>query len=328
MADREEYLLVWSEDRGAGPRLFAKRVRANGLPVGGAGGGAWELTGPTGPGGVKGEQRWPALADGLVVWSERLPGGTDFDLYAQRLFTNSRASGAAKLVAGGPGDQRYAAVTGLGGDWLFVWSEDTNDLGDVMGRRVNNALFPRSEAFPIAQGPGVAEDPAITPDLSEPGAFLVVWTDDRNGNRDLFGTRVSANGLPRGGPQLGHFALTDSPEDDYAPAVLAGSGADRRFGSDRHSLLTWTHDDPANGPDVVARRLAANGLPRGGPFGLADGPGLQAWPAVAERGGTADDAPEWLVVWVSDATGTQDILGVEVGLNGLARRNVRVLSGD
>lgn len=74
--EREEYVLVWVEDRGAGNRIFAKRVRANGLPVGGRSAGDWELTGATGAGaaaGQKGDQLAPAIIGDLVVWSEKAP---------------------------------------------------------------------------------------------------------------------------------------------------------------------------------------------------------------------------------------------------------------
>jgi hypothetical protein len=330
--EQDQHLLVWVEDRGAGNRLHAKRVRSNGLPVGGATGGDWELTGDTADpaaGPPKGDQRQPALADGLVVWSEKLPGGTDHDLFAQRLFTNGRANGRPVMIAGGPGNQMHPSVVGSGrsGEWLVVWSEDTTDAGDILGVRISAALTQRSNVFEVAKGPGTAEDPTISRDLLTADAFLVLFTDDRSGNRDIWGTRVTSAGLPRGGPVGGAFAIVTSQENDYAPRLASFTAPNSRItgpavrdpgGSPRHILL-WTRDSLTDGPDVMAQRLFSNGLPQGTEYVLAGGAGAQRNPTQASRG---------LVAWETDTAGTFDILGVEVEANGFARRSVRPLVVD
>ena len=324
LAQQEEILVVWAEDRGAGPRVLAKRVRANGLPVGGPAGGEWAAAGTADPTGLKGDQRWPAVADGLLVWSERLPGATDFDLYAQRLFSNGRAQGRPTLVAGGPGDQRYGDVAASGDGWLVVWSDDASDGGDVLGRRLSAALTAQGAAFPIAQGPGVAEDPVIGRDPGDPRYFLVLYSDDRNGNRDIYGTRVAQTGLPRGGPAGGQFPVVQSPEDDYAPALaVAYLAAERPNQDSARNVLLWTTDTVTDGPDVLGQRLGANGLPLGRSFTVAGGPGNQSRPGV-----TLNGPEEWLAVWQADRGGTLDVLSVDVRANGIPRPTRRVLAGD
>jgi hypothetical protein len=356
LAEREEFVVVWTEDRGAGARIYAKRVNANGIAVGGADGGEWVAVRPAaGAPATPGEQRWPSVIPGLVVYSERAPGATDFDLYAQRLFDNGRPTGAPMLIQGGPGDQRYADVVpmargGSGGEFLIVWSEDTRDAGDVMGIRVDYALRrSRGPAFPVAQGPGTAEDPVITQDLVDEDSYLVLFADDRNGNRDIFGTRLAQTGLPRGGPLGGQFPVVQSPQDDYAPelvssrqAINVGATATPRGGptadpraqrpNERvRNLLIWTTDDVANGPDVFGQRLAENGKPQGAAFQIAGGPGAQGWPSAAirqVRTRELQERDEWLALWQDDRLGTFDILGARVGVNGIVRQTERVLAAD
>ncbi len=346
--DREEYQLVWSEDRGAGHRIFSKRVRPNGLPVGGAAGGEWELTGPTGAAGQKGDQVTPAIIDGAVVWSEKAPGGADYDLYIQRLFDNGRASGAPRLILARPGDQKHpdlvAVNRGLSSEPLVVWSENTTDSGDIMGLRLSGSLAPRGAPFAIATGPATAEDPAVAPDLRDPDSLLVLWTDDRKGNKDIYGTRILENGLPRGGAAAGDFPVIESAADDYAPAIAIGLNPAQRAGviqplpgsdTNARGIVLWTTDSPADGPEVLGQRLFANGLPQGRAFPVATGPGIQTAPAITlktER--RLDDEiaqVEWLATWVdqSPAAGaTLDVLGVEVELNGISRRPERGLATD
>jgi hypothetical protein len=332
----QDYVLVWSEDRGAGFRLYGRRVRANGLPVGGATEGEWELTGPTQPGGGKGDQRWPALTDGLLVWSERAPGGSDYDLYAQRLFGNNRTKGQVALVHGGPGDQKQADVVPVAGrenEWLVVWGEDTRDAGDVLAVRLGVTLAPRGAVIDIAKGNGTAEDPTVGVDLTNPNYMLVLWTDDRKGNLDVYGARIAATGLPRGSATVGQFPVIASPENDYAAMLLTdpadGAPGDLNAGGaeqDARNLLLWTHDDVADGPDVLAIRLRNNGFAVGKLVTVAAGPGTQKWPAAALKPGSS--RTEWLTVWHADPLGTLDIFGVEIGSNGLARRNPRPLAMD
>ncbi len=360
--DRAEFLVVWSEDRGAGSRLYAKRVNANGIPVGGSSGGEWEAVRPAagagGPAAPLGDLRWPAVIPGLIVYSQKTPGATDYDLYAQRLFDNGRPTGAPMLIQGGPGDQRNADVVPVdrgrtGSEFLIVWSEDVRDAGDVMGIRVDYALRrSRGPAFPIAQGPGTAEDPVIARDLVDEDSFLVLFTDDRNGNKDIYGTRVAQTGLPRGGPLGGQFPVVQSQQDDYAPElvnsrqelVLGGAPTPagrptqdpRNRGNARvRNLLIWTTDDLAEGPEVYGQRLADNGWPEGQPFVVAGGPGAQAWPAAALRQVREDNSPagnqerdEWLTLWQDDHLGTFDVHGARVGVNGIVRQTERLIAGD
>jgi hypothetical protein len=349
--DREEYQLVWSEDRGAGHRIFSKRIRPNGLPIGGPNGGEWELTGATGVGaaeGQKGDQRNPALVDGVVVWSELAPGGTDYDLYIQRLFGNGRASGQPRLLLTRPGDQKFpdlvAVSRGLASEILVVWSENTTDSGDIMGLRLTGALTPRGAPFAIATGPSTAEDPVISRDLRDPDSLLVLWTDDRKGNKDIYGTRVLENGLPRGGAAVGDFPVIESAADDYAPAIAISPFPTRRAGiiqpggindPDTRGILVWTTDSLTDGPDVQGQRLFPNGLPLGHAFPIAAAPGVQASPAVTLKveQGKEDQFQQvgWLAVWVDQPTtagATLDVYGVEVELNGISRRPERALAAD
>lgn len=339
-ADRDQFILVWVEDSGAGNRVMARRVGANGLPVGGLSATTWELTGPTGTGvtaGQKGDQRNPVVVEGLVLWSEMAPGGADYDVYGQRLFTNFRANGTPKVIAGGPGNQAFPDVVAnsRNGEWLVVWSEDATDAGDVMGMRLGSALTPRSKVFEVAKGMGIAEDPSIARDLTDKDAFLVVFADDRNGNRDIFGTRVTESGLPLGGSRGGAFEVMASPEDDYAPQLVfnqpvrsAGTepGA-RNQGSRTRNILVWTRDDVVEGPNVMGLRLNNNGLPQGGPFVVAGGLGQQSWPSGALRN-VESAREEFLVVYQQDALGNLDIVGQDLGLNGASRRAPWLLVTD
>jgi hypothetical protein len=227
------------------------------------------------------------------------------------------------------------------GEYLLVWSEDGTDSKDVYGQRMSIALRTRGAAFPIANGAGNAEEPIIVPDPTDTQRYLALWTDDRKGNEDIYGARLSRSGLPRtsapapGGaaPVTADFAIIESAANESAPAALIGADRADDQGAriqDSRSLVLWTLEDAVDGPDVHAQRLHPNGYAIGKPFLVAGGPGTQTEAAVA-----VDSRGEWLVTWAGsgpaaapDIVPSLDLFGVRVNVNGLVERLVRRLVAD
>jgi hypothetical protein len=323
-------LLAWTEDLGNGHRIMAKRIFSNGLPIGGAQGGAWSLTGQVNPGNPPGDQRSPAFAEGLVFWSEKLDGGADYDIYAQRISGNGRTYGRPKLVVERPGNQSHPYVVQGASELLLVWSEDSDDAGDIWGLRISaSALTPRGAAFEVAKGAGSATEPIIVPDPTERNAYLVMWTDDRAGNLDIYGTRVVPTGLPRGGSTGGQFAIVETPENDHSPSAIISSDRlnDSRPESSR-SVLLWVHEDATDGPDVMAQRLRSNGYAFGGQIMVAGGPEAQLAPNVS-----LSEDEDWYVVWSAANApagmgGSLDIYQIDLRFNGHSRIPSRRLVAD
>ncbi len=328
-------LLFWSEDRGTGPLIFAKRIRDNGFAIGGPDGGEWEATAATGTGaekGKKGAQRYPAMFGNVLVWSELAPGGTDYDIYAQRLHNNGRPRGAPYLLLDKDGDQLYPDIIQADRDYIVVFSEDSTDEGDVMGLRTTTALRTRGEPFPVATGPGVAEDPVITRDLQEPrAAFLVLFafTPDGAASKDIYGARVTEAGLPRGGAGAIFPVIVSDDVDEYAPELLTSAFTFRGDQAPKReqfsNLLLHSRNDPAgaDGPDIYGQRLRSNGFPQGGEFLVAGGPGAQEFAAAVD--GVSEG---WLVVWQDEDAGDTDILSIKVRRNGIPYPPMRPLAAD
>ncbi len=326
--DGRSRLVVFSEDRGAGPKIFAMRVRSNGHPVGGQ---TWEATGPTGTGadvGMRGEQRFPALLGGnFLVWSEKAPASDNFDIYAQRIFSNGRPQGKAVAIVTGPGDQLHPDIIGISNGLLVVYSVDTTDEGDVMGVRITSALSARGVPFAIASGEGVAADPTIQVDPMQTRNLLVLfeYKTDTMLTKDIYGTRIVESGLPRGGPAGGFFPVVETDRDEYAPSLLISTATSSQPGTREKSrnLLLYVQDDPIDGPDIVSQRIRTNGYLIGSPMTLAGGPGVQTLPASI-----VNDATEWLVIWQDDAAGTFDLFQQRVRTNGIPIPTVYTVFAD
>jgi len=333
--DLEGGLVAWSEDRGAGHRIYGKRLRANALAVGGASGGEFALTRPTGNGGdadSSGDQRFPALGGPGLVWSERVDDTTGYDLFAQRLHGNGLPSGPPRVLLNAPGDQLFPDVIAIANGYLLVYSEDTTDEGDIMGLLFTPSLVARGAPFPIAQGEGAASDPTVARDPAEPDRLVVLFSflpKDAD-NSDIYGIRLSETGSPIGGPQGGMFPVVDTPENEHSPRLVTATFADtlRRAASNAsRNVFLFVRDDATDGADVYAQRLRANGIAYGAPFLLAGGVGAQTAPAAAILADGSDE-PDWLVAWADDGAGTFDVLALRLRLNGIARGRGHVLAAD
>lgn len=314
-------LVVWTEDRGSGHELFAKRVRTNGYAIPSAESGEWPFTGTTGTGanaGKKGDQRAPYIAGDIVVWSEKAPEAADYDVYAQRVFPNGRTRGTPIVVAGGLGNQLNPSLIATASGYLLVFGDDSADEGDILGMRLTKALTARGVAFGLAKGPGVSSEPVITVDVLDPRTdYLVLFTHvaEAATQKDIFGARMTESGLPRGTL----FPVVNDPAvDEYAPFLLATASAD--FERDAYNLLLFNRDDATTGPDVVLQRLRSNGAGVGPERIVGGGTGAQRASAA-----TVLSDGQWLVVWQDDASGNADVVGTKVRVNGIPLPPIRVL---
>ena len=141
------------------------------------------------------------------------------------------------------------AVATSGTTTLVVWQEDRGTADNVSfhiyGALVRGDGSPAEKAdFPISVAQGAQTHPAVTWTGKN---YLVVWQDSRNGNADIYGARVSAQGLvldPAGLP------IARGAGDETAPAVASDG---------RESLVAWSQRNTATGWDIDARRIDATG---------------------------------------------------------------------
>jgi hypothetical protein len=305
--ERDEYLLIWSDDRSnGGLDIYARRLFTNGLPKGGM----YTTSGRFRIVGGAGNQDQPAIAyneerdEFLVVWSDDRNPDTGRDIYAQRLFTNGLPKGGFFPIYVGPGNQTEPAIaySSFRDEYLAVWSDDRDGRMDIYGRRLGTTgLATRGEEFLIATGEGNKQEPALAFTGEQ---YLVLWTDDGGENLDILGKRVFANGLPIGGPEGHEFGVAVGSGNDMAAAIPTQGG-----------LLVWSGDANADvtGMDLFGNQLFPNGLPIGGDHGISAPEANQVSPTLAynpERG-------EYLVVWSDDRNPNFDLFGLRVYANGL-----------
>lgn len=229
----------------------------------------------------------------LVVWSD-YRSHTSYDIFGTRLAVDGTVlDEGGFLISDADGQQEEPAVTFDGTNYLVVWKDGRNGSDDIYGSRVSPAggvLDPGG--IPICTDPSGQGEVAVAFDDS---ACLVVWTDLRDGNENIYGARVDGNGAvldPTG------IAICSQAAVQRYPAVTSnGAGW----------LAVWM--DPRNGqPDIYCGRVGSDGsLLDADGIPVATTSAAESYPAVAYNDTTC------LVVWDIDAGATShDIYGARV----------------
>lgn len=287
------FLLLWVEDRGQRRDIYAKRLFVNGLPQGGAVKAGWavirdsDATGRTGnPLGPRADPSIvysPAREEYMLVYSEMVDDQVGWDVFAVRVSTAGYAQGKPRRLATGTGDQRRPDVAIMGDDraptddYLVVWEDNTRDVDEVWGQRLQPNGIPRGAPFALVRGDSNSSDPTTN------GA-AVAWLDDRNGQSDIYSVRLR-NGVPNG-PQT---ALVSDMLEEFNPRY--GSGG-----------LIWNVYDPLTGVDIMGVEVIENNRARGGGSVILVPAADQTWP----------DMDNGVIVFADNRSGEYDLYAVRV----------------
>lgn len=122
---------------------------------------------------------------------------------------------------GADGDQGAVDVAIYGPNYLVVWEDerfgDTDIWGAIANRSTGVLLDPGG--FRICTAPGAQSAPKVSVAGNN---YLVVWEDRRNGNADIYATRVSSTGtLLDGPPESGGIPVSTGTGDQVHPEVAA-----------------------------------------------------------------------------------------------------------
>jgi hypothetical protein len=139
------------------------------------------------------------------------------------------------------------APDGMGGAFI-AWLDQRNGNVDLYAQRLSVSGTPlwTSSGVPICTDPSGISDPAICADGV--GGAIIVWSDLRNGNTDLYAQRIGPNGTRRWTAN-GIPICIDTNVQQYAHLVPDGAGG---------AIIVW--EDWRNGSiDVYAQRIDVGG---------------------------------------------------------------------
>jgi len=251
-----QYLVVWTQATSTqGDDIFASRVTLDGQVLDGSG---FDVSS------AAGDEQAPAVAsDGknwLVVWQDHR-SGQYVNIYAARVAPDGTLldQGGIVISPQAPNHQLQPAVAFDGTNYLVVWADHRNGNWDIYGARVTpDGTVLDANGFPIAVAANQQQAPSIAFDGVN---YLVVFQDQRTGDANIGGARVSPAGVvldPSGLTISGAPNVQSGPELVYDGASYVVAWQDLRTGvADIYAARVQT-DGTVLDPNGIAVSAAAS----------------------------------------------------------------------
>ncbi|MGV3622684.1 MAG: TolB family protein [Archangium sp.] len=186
--------LVYADDTSGNFELYFRKLNPNGAPAAAA----VKLTT------ANGRTDWPDLvwtgSNYAVAYDDDRAGSQKHDIYFQRLDANGTRLGGEIKVTTDPGRQSSPILKWNGTNFGLAWTDYRHGSNnrEIYFRRLNSDGSPLGGEVRITNS---AEDSAW-PDLAwndEDHEWALVWHDSRDGNQEIYFTRVASDGARLGG---------------------------------------------------------------------------------------------------------------------------------
>lgn len=285
-----KYLVVWNDLRRKGYRIYGSRVDRSGVVL--------DPNGFAISKAVSNNQFAPVGAfDGvnfLIAWTDYR--GTPATVYAARVDENGSVLDSTDIAISGGSSP---SVSFDGTNYFIVWHDGRSGAGfDIYGGRVTTSgVLLDTLGIAISTASNNQLFPSIVFGSRD---FLVSWEDNRGISSDIYGARVTRDGIVL---DTSGITISTASKGQYRPAV--------GFGSNGY-LAMWHDDSTGSDYDVFYRRVDQNG-------GLVDSIDIlitisgngQYLPAVAS------DGSDFLVGWEDMRAGARDIYGARTNSAGI-----------
>ncbi|MCR4423322.1 MAG: T9SS type A sorting domain-containing protein [candidate division WOR-3 bacterium] len=194
----------------------------------------------------------------VVVWMDGRRG--NWDIFLQRFDADGNRLGNNVLVTPDDSIQWTPQVACAPAGWFVVTWDDRRGMNwDVYAQIYSATAAPIGTNFQVNTDAGGTDQYGNACAVNNFGEFIVVWTDKRNGNEDIYAQRFDTSGS-----RIGiEFKVNDDigSAAQNSPAVVAAQ--------DGGYWIFWS--DARNGNfDIYGQYVARDGVPRGANFRVND----------------------------------------------------------
>ncbi len=214
------------------------------------------------------------------------------------------------ISAWGTYNQDYPTICSDGAGGVIITWEDARALGfyDIYAQRVSADGVVRwtSNGVPVCTATSNQYAPVIVSDGA--GGAIIVWSDSRNGNLDVYAQRVNAAGVPQWAAN-GVLVCGSANQQYDQVAVSDGAGG---------AIIVW-EDYRSGTSDIYGQRLNASGAAQWTANGVlvCGAANSQAIPQV-----TSDGAGGAIAVWADTRSGNSDVYAQRVNPSGVPQWTV------
>ncbi len=302
----KEYLVLWQDFRNgaANPDIYGARLDKNGnvaagnLPI------VTQTAKQAGP--------WLSYGGGgyVAVWiDQRNMSTTGTDVYGAWILPDGTVS-SEFVVTNASANQRAASViyNPTSNNFLVTWIDETNGTSntDVWGAIVSPGGGVNSGPFAMITATGNQRGPYVRYDYGT-SRYFMVWFDNRGGNYDIYGSRVSSSGVILDGSGL---VISNATGDQKNARMTERRPAD----GISNFVLSWI--DFRNGQaDIYGAIVDGSGVKIGSDMAITAG----SW---EERAASIDvdyvNTKQAVVSWIDKRNGTDfDIYRTQIDQTGI-----------
>jgi hypothetical protein len=282
--DGTNTVVAW-EDIDGNP-VFVRRVSGTGTPVDPA-------PIPVAPDPEGDEDLSLTAGNGLALVTYRNGFSLTSPVEAVRVDNGTVLDNPPFIVSTQANDQTGSAIAPNGTGSFVFWSDDRSGPTDIYGARVQDGSMLDGAGIAISTAAGNQNSPAVVFDGT---GYFVVWVDARSGTNDIYGARVTADGvvLDPGGIQI-----TNTLSVSESVPAIAFDGT--------NYFVVWSGSSGV----VSGARVSTSGSVLDPTGVVLATTGTSSSPAVAFGGGS------YFVAWqVNGGVTTPDIAGERVGTDG------------
>jgi hypothetical protein len=305
-SQREEYLVVWRNNRTACDDIYGQRVSKNGMLSG-----PWFAIAT----GCPAERERPSVAynsqhdEYLVVWVQYLAAAGSHDIYGQRISaTGQLLGGVIDIAVGAPGASRsYPAVAYASTEdkYLVAFGYYFATGSGIAARAFQSDGSPWGSFFDLEPSAGMVEPLSRLAYNRLRNEFLVVWQLENATQYDIRGRRVKMSG--GAGPLGDAFWISTDPKRELYPVVAAVPRP-----PDGQYLVVWIREYVSHDYDIWGQRVTGVGTLEGGHLTISTSPSDERRPAVAGK----DSNRTYLVAWSRILPSSTEMFGVTISSDG------------
>lgn len=193
-----------------------------------------------------------------------------------------------------PGAQENAATSFDGTNYMCVWTDDRRSYSmDIYGTRIDQMGAPIDPGgIVISDAPGEQDFPELAFDGTN---YLVVWQDKRNGNFDIYGSRVNQSGVVLDSTGI---PISTASYDQSVPSVSFDGS---------NFMVIWSDGRNGQDSDIYGARVSQLGV-------VLDTAAIMISSTAYDQScpSVAFDGTNFLVVWQDVRSGHVDIYGARV----------------
>lgn len=185
------------------------------------------------------------MGGAVAVWSDNIKG--NYDIYAQLINTQGKTQWDANgtVICNKIGNQINIQIINSGNEGTIITWEDNRIDDDIYAQLINNDGISQwgENGTVICNVTGFNTYPRLISD--DAGGAIIIWTDTRNGNSNIYAQYIWENGTTKWGTDGIKICNLDVNQDN--PRICINNAGD--------TIIVWTDTRNKLGRDIYAQKL-------------------------------------------------------------------------